>query len=48
MFMFGCQLKCHFTLADMMAKIVNLETLKITGILFKHIIFAASKIKSTL
>jgi hypothetical protein len=33
MFMFECQLKCHFILADMMAKIVKLETLKITGIL---------------
>ena len=36
MFMVGCQLKCHFSHADMMAKIVNLETLKITRILCKQ------------
>ena len=47
MFVFGCQLKCHFILADMMAKIVNSEALEITGILCKHIILAVSKIKSS-
>lgn len=41
--MMECQLKCHFSHADMMAKVINLETLEMKGILCKNIIFAIPK-----